>query len=59
MLAPEAIDDFDHFFDHPAQYGSEDTPEHLAEITEAIQVHAHSPLIGRRVKGGQRELVIG
>lgn len=58
-LAPEVIDDFDRFFDHQAQHGVDDTPERMAEIIEAIQVLAHSPLIGRQVKGGQRELVIG
>ena len=32
---------------------------HSAEIVEAIQVLLHSPLIGRKVRGGKRELVIG
>jgi toxin ParE1/3/4 len=58
-LASEVIEDFDRFFDHQAQYGVEDTPERMAEIIEAIQVLANSPLIGRQVKGGKRELVIG
>jgi toxin ParE1/3/4 len=58
-LAPEVIEDFDRFFDHQVQYGVEDTPERMAEIIEAIQVLAKSPLIGRQVKGGKRELVIG
>ena len=58
-LAPEVLDDFDRFFDHQQQFGIEDTPERIGEIVQAIQVLAHSPLIGRRVKGGKRELVIG
>jgi len=58
-LAPEVLDDFDRFFDHQAKYGVEDTPERIAEINEAIQVVAHSPLIGRKAKGGKTELVIG
>ena len=36
-----------------------DAPERIAEIVEAIQVLVHSPLIGRKVRGGKRELVIG
>jgi toxin ParE1/3/4 len=31
----------------------------MAELVEAIQLLAHSPLIGRKAKGGKRELVIG
>ena len=58
-LAPEVLDDFDRFFDHQAQFGIEDTAERMGEIIQAIQVLAHSPLIGRKVKGGKRELVIG
>lgn len=58
-LAPEVLGDFDRFFDHQAKYGIEDTPQRIAEIIEAIQVLAHSPLIGRKAKGGKRELVVG
>ena len=58
-LAPEVLDDFDRFFDHQTRHGIEDTPERIAEINAAIQVLAHSPLIGRKARGGRRELVIG
>ena len=58
-LAPEVFDDFDRFFDHQEKYGIEDTSGRIAEINEAIQVLAHSPLIGRKAKAGKRELVIG
>jgi plasmid stabilization system protein ParE len=58
-LAPEVLDDFDRFFEHQARHGIEDTPQRIAEIIEAIQVLAHSPLIGRKAKVGKRELVIG
>lgn len=58
-LAPEVLDDLDRFFDHQAKYGIEDTPQRIAEIIEAIQVLANSPLIGRKARGGMRELVIG
>lgn len=54
-LAPQVFDDFDHIAQFDAQAG----PERMDEILEAIQILAHSPQIGRPVKGGKRELVIG
>src|SRR3954452_5840273 len=59
-LAPEVLDDFDRVFDHIAKFGAAaDAPRRIKEIIEAIDVLSHSPLIGRKVKGGNRELVIG
>lgn len=58
-LAPEVFDDFDRFFEHMAQFEVEGAPERIEGIVQAIQLLAHSPLIGRKVKGGKRELVIG
>ncbi len=58
-LAPEVFDDFDRFFDHLARFEVEDAPGRIGEIVRAVQILAHSPLIGRKVKGGKRELVIG
>ena len=58
-LAPEVFDDFDRFFDHMAEFEVEDAPQRIREIVEAVQILIHSPLIGRRVKNGKRELVIG
>ena len=58
-LAPEVLDDFDRFFDHIAQHDSESVPEHIDTILEALQILTLSPLIGRPVRGGKRELVIG
>lgn len=58
-LAPEVLDDFDRFFDHLAQFDIPDTGPRVSDIVQALQVLTHSPLIGRRVKGGKRELVIG
>jgi plasmid stabilization system protein ParE len=58
-LAPEVLDDFDRFFEHMARFEAADAPERLQEILDAIQVLAHSPLIGRIVHGGMRELIIG
>jgi len=58
-LAPEVLDDFDRFFDHLAQFEVKDEAQRIREIVEAVQILSHSPLIGRPVKGGKRELVIG
>ena len=58
-LAPQVFDDFDRFFDHLAQFEVEDVPARIGEIVEAVQILANSPRIGRKVKGGKRELVIG
>ena len=57
-LAPEVLQDFDRFLEHLAQF-DEDIPGRIAEIVEAIQILKHSPEIGRKVKAGKRELVIG
>ncbi|APW39916.1 plasmid stabilization protein [Rhodoferax koreense] len=58
-LAPEVFDDFDRFFDHIAQHDPGAAPERIGEILEAFKILTHSPLIGRPVQGGKRELVIG
>jgi len=46
-------------FDHLAQFEVKDAAQRIREIVEAVQILSHSPLIGRPVKGGKRELVIG
>ena len=58
-IAPEVFDDFDRFFNHIAQFDVGSAPERIGEILEAVQILATSPMIGRPVKGGKRELVIG
>lgn len=58
-LAPEVLDDFDRFLDHMAQIETTDAPQRIAEIIQSLQILTHSPFIGRPVKGGKRELVIG
>ncbi|CAG1016891.1 hypothetical protein BURC_01580 [Burkholderiaceae bacterium] len=57
--APEVLDDFDRIFDHIAQFDASSAPGRIADILQAVQLLATSPLIGRPVKDGQRELVIG
>jgi toxin ParE1/3/4 len=59
-LAPEVFDDFDRFFDHIAELGSAaDGRQRITDILDALDILARSPLIGRKMKGGSRELVIG
>jgi toxin ParE1/3/4 len=58
-LAPEVLDDFDRILDHLARFEVENAPARINEITQAIQILTHSPLIGRPAKDGKRELVIG
>lgn len=58
-LAPEVLEDFDRFFDHLAQFDIPDVGSRVGDIVQALQVLSHSPLMGRKVKGGKRELVIG
>ncbi len=36
-----------------------DAPTRIDELPRGLQVPTHSPLIGRPVTGGKRELVIG
>lgn len=58
-LAPEVLDDIDRFIDHLDQHQVADVANRVGEILEAIQILSRSPLIGRPVAGGKRELVIG
>ena len=58
-LAPEVLDDFDRFFDHLAHFDASSAAQRVGEIVDAIDILTHSPLIGRPLPGGTRELVIG
>ena len=58
-LAPEILDDFDRLFDHMTRFEVRDASARIGEIIQAIQILTHSPLIGRPLKGGKRELIIG
>ncbi len=57
--APEVFDDFDRFFEHIARTSPDEAPARIAELLEAVEILAHSPLIGRPFRDGKRELVIG
>jgi len=58
-LAPGALDDIDRFIDHMRKHRVAAIDERIEEILQAIDILVHSPLIGRPVAGGKRELVIG
>lgn len=58
-LAQAVLDDFDRFFDHMASFDIGSAPGRVGLIVQAMQILTGSPLIGRPVKGGKRELVIG
>ena len=58
-LAAEVFDDFDRFLGHMARYEVENAPDRISKTVQAIQILTHSPLIGRPVAGGKRELAIG
>jgi toxin ParE1/3/4 len=58
-MAPEVLDDFDRFLDHLEQFDIGDAPQRVGDIVRALDILQTSPLIGRPVKGGKRELVIG
>ena len=58
-LLAEVHDDFGRFLDHMQQFGIADAPARIGEIIQAIKLLTHSPLVGRPVGDGKRELIIG
>ena len=58
-LAPAVLDDFNRILAHLVRFEVANPPARIDEIVPALQVLTHSPLIGRSVRGGKRELVIG
>lgn len=56
---PEVYDDFDRFLDHMARSEVENSSARIDGIVQSTQVLTHSPFVGRPVKAGKRELVIG
>lgn len=53
------MDDFDRILDHLARHRVANPDQRIREIIEALDVLEHSPMIGRPVANGKRELVIG
>lgn len=58
-LAPEAAGDFDRILDHLERHAAHDPERRIRDIIEAIDVLAHSPRLGRPVRAGKFELIIG
>jgi plasmid stabilization system protein ParE len=58
-LAPEVLTDFERILDHFSLHQSPNGPAHIADIIRAIDILAHSPLIGRPRTAALRELLIG
>ena len=59
VLATRLADDLDRIAAHLLDHEASDIEARLAEIIEALQVLTRHPLIGRKVKLGRRDLVIG
>ena len=51
--------DFDRIAEHLSAFGVADMAARIAEIVDACSVLESHPMIGRRVDGSTRELVIG
>lgn len=58
VLAPEIRDDFDRIFDFLFEYAPETAADRIQSIVDALDILQTSPLIGRPVAFGQRELII-
>lgn len=58
-LAPEVLEDFERFIEHMERFDVADVPARQDEVVRAIDILAHSPAIGRPVKDGKRELLLG
>ena len=58
-LANDVLADFDRFLEHLASFENSDASDRVSKIIQTIQILAHGPLVGRKVKDGKRELVIG
>lgn len=58
-LAPEITEDFERILEHLLQTQTQDPSSRMKEITAAIGILEHNPLIGKPTSGEKRELVIG
>ncbi|MBL8952110.1 MAG: type II toxin-antitoxin system RelE/ParE family toxin [Myxococcaceae bacterium] len=59
VIAEAVGDDFERILRHFERHDSSSGPRRVAAIASAIDVLETSPLIGRPVENGKRELVIG
>ncbi len=58
-LAPEVLDDLERIVEHLRAHEATAIEARIEALVEAIDILGHSPLIGRPVANGLRELVIG
>ncbi|HLQ02397.1 MAG TPA: type II toxin-antitoxin system RelE/ParE family toxin [Burkholderiales bacterium] len=58
IYSPEALSDFERIIEHLLQTAPDSGRQTLERIRQAIDILADHPLIGRRVDGERRELVI-
>lgn len=58
VLSERVHADFDRIFDHLFEFAPDTAAARIAAIVEAIGILERSPLIGRPVESGLRELVI-
>ena len=58
-LAPGIADDIDRILQHLFEHEVADARSRIEDIIRAIDVLERNPLIGRAVRAGLRELVIG
>ena len=58
-FATEVADDLDRIVDHLTQHDASRIDERITGLIDAIEVLTHSPLMGRPVRHGLRELIIG
>jgi plasmid stabilization system protein ParE len=58
LVAAQVREDFDRIFDFLFQHAPEFASERIGVIVQSIDVLEISPLIGRPVAHGQRELII-
>lgn len=58
-MAPEVADDLDRILSYQVAHGAADAAARIMEIIQGIDVLAVSPMIGRSLARGKRELAIG
>jgi plasmid stabilization system protein ParE len=58
-VAPEVARDLDRIVDHLTQFDAAHINERIDGLMDAVDVLAHSPLMGRPVRQDLRELIVG
>jgi plasmid stabilization system protein ParE len=58
-ISAQAVRDLERIERHLADFAVPDISGRIEEIFAALDILGHSPLIGRKVQPGRRELIIG